>query len=233
MARLLLITAAIAFLSSHAMAQTGPCSAGIQDPPIFGVVLDSPVRLSFKSTTYYPFSLPLVTSEGSELTVSQWAADYQLASPVCNNQSVSLGDLAPGPYTVKWKYKEDLGSSVFATFTFAFTIPEATPCVPGTSIEPQSPAAGQPVSILYSATFRGFLQTPDVAIDGNQITIDQSAVIADPAFPGHVPCARGIVQMGSLQPGYYAVVVRSNSGAPMSDAFVVRPPTRGRAVRGH
>ncbi len=233
MARLLLITAAITFLSAHAMAQTGPCFAGIQDPPIFSLVMSSPVRLSFKSTTYDPLSGPLVTSEGSELTVSQWAQDFQLYSPVCNNQSVSLGDLAPGPYTVKWKYREDLGSSVFATFTFAFTIPEATPCVPGTSIEPQSPAAGQPVSILYSATFRGFLQTPDVAIDGNQIKIDQPAVIADPAFPGHVPCARGIVQIGSLRADYYAVTVQSNSAAPLSGAFIVGPVARGRAVRGH
>jgi hypothetical protein len=231
--RVLLVIAAIASLSAPAMAQTGRCSAGIQDPPIFSLVMSSPVRLSFKNTTEAPFSGPFVTSEGSELTVSQKAPDYQLASRFCNNQSVSLGDLAPGPYTVKWEYEEDLGSAVFATFTFAFTIPEATPCVPGMSIEPRSPAAGQPVSILYAATFRGFLQTPDVAIDGNQITIDQPAVIADPAFPGHIPCALGIVQFGALQPGYYAVVVRSNSGAPMSDAFIVRPLTRVRAVRGH
>ena len=87
--------------------------------------------------------------------------------------------------------------AVIATFTFAFTIPEAAPCVAGISIQPQSPAAGQPVSILYSATFRGFLETPSVAIDGNQITIDQSAVIADSGFSGHVPCARGIVQIGA------------------------------------
>jgi hypothetical protein len=77
------------------------------------------------------------------------------------------------------------------------------------------------------------LQPPDVAFDGNQIAIDQSAVIADPAFPGHVPCARGIIQVGGLRPGYYPVAVRSNSGAPMFDAITVRPPTRSRAVRGH
>jgi hypothetical protein len=222
----------MAFLSVSVMAEEGPCSTGIQDPPIFSLVLSSPVRLSFKSTTHYPFSAPFVTSEGSEFTVSQRAADYELASPVCNDQSVSLGELAPGPYTVKWNYRDDLSAAVFATFTFGFTIPEATPCDAGVSIQPQSPAAGQPVSILYAATFRGFLETPAVAVDGNQITIDQSAVIADPAFPGHVPCARGIVQIGGLQPGYYPVVVRSNSGAPMSDAIIVRPLTRGRAVRG-
>lgn len=232
--RFLLVISAVTFLSASAMAQTGRCFAGIQDPPIFSLVMSNPVRLSFKNTTDAPFSGPFVTSEGSELTVSQKAPDYILASRFCNNQSVSLGDLAPGPYTVKWKYEEDLGSAVFATFTFAFTIPEATtPCVPGMSIEPPSPAAGQPVSILYAATFRGFLQTPDVAIDGNQIKINQPAVIADPAFPGHVPCARGVVQIGSLRPDYYAVTVQSNSGAPLTDAFIVGPVARGRAVRGH
>jgi hypothetical protein len=225
---------AITFLSVSAAAQTGPCSAGIQDPPIFSLVNASPVRLSFKSTTQAILSLPVVTMEGNEITVVQVASDAnQRMFPGCNSQSVSLGDLSPGSYTVIWKYQAGLSNFFFATFSFAFTIPEASPCVAGMSIQPQSPAVGQPVSILYAATFRGFLQTPEVAIDGSQITIDQSAVIADPAFSGHVPCARGVVQLGSLQPGYYPVVVRSNSGSPMSDAVIIRPLTRRRAVRGH
>jgi len=229
MIRALLI--AMTFLSVSAMAETGGCSAGIQDPPIFSLVVGNPVRLSFKNTTRYPMSIPFVTIEGNTVTVVQRAADYGV-DPHCDNQSVSIGDLAPGSYIVTWKYKEDIGPAVFASFNFAFTIPEPAPCVAGITFVPQ-PTAGQPFSILYSATFRGFLQTPDVMIDGSQITIDQSAVIADPAFPGHVPCARGIVQIGGLQPGYYPVTVRSNSGAPMFDAVSVRPPTRARAVRGH
>lgn len=230
MMRALLI--AMTFLAVSAAAQTGPCSAGIQDPPIFSLVVGNPVRLSFKNTTRFPMSIPFITIEGNTVTVVQRAADYGV-DPHCDNQSVSIGDLAPGSYIVTWNYKEDIGPAVIATFKFAFTIPEAAPCVPGITFVPQPASVGQPFSILYSATFRGFLQTPEVAIDGNQVTIDQSAVIADPAFPGHVPCARGIVQIGSLQPGYYPVTVRSNSGAPMFDAVIVRPPTRGRAVRGH
>lgn len=221
---------AMAFLSVSAMAQTGPCFAGIQDPPVFALVTSNPVRLSFKSTTRFPLSTPLLSKDGNAFTVDQYAPDFVVAFSLCNNQSVSLGDLAPGSYTVKWQYREDLGSAVFASFTFAFTIPAESPCIAGTGIQPQSPAAGQPVSILYSSTFRGFLQTPEVAMDGNLITIDQSAVIADPAFSGHVPCARGIVQLGGLQPGYYPVTVHSNSGAPMFDAFAVPQPPRRRAV---
>ena len=233
MARLLLITAAVTFLSSQAMAQTGPCSAGIQDPPVFALVASNPVRVTFKDTVNAVLSEPSVTIAGNEITVVQTEYETLVAPPAsCNSQSVSLGDLPSGSYALTWKY-QSLSSSPLETFPFAFTLPEASPCVPGMSIQPGSPAAGQPVSILYSATFRGFLQTPDVTIDGSQITIDQPAVIADPAFPGHVPCARGIVQLGSLQPGYYTVVVRSNSATPLSEAFVVRPPTRGRAVRGH
>jgi hypothetical protein len=224
---------AMTFLSVSAAAQTGPCSAGIQDPPIFSLVVSNPVRLSFRSTTRYPLSGPFVTTQGNVITVEQSAPDFIVPDFICNNQSVSIGDLSPGPYIVKWEYREDMGSSLIANFTFVFTIPEAAPCVGGMSIQPASPTAGQPVSILYSATFRGFLETPSVAIDGSQITIDQSAVIADPAFPGHVPCARGIVQIGGLQPGYYPVAVRSNSGAPMFDAFIVPPLPRRRAVRGH
>ena len=169
---------------------------------------------------------------GACVTVTPTEFETLVAPPAsCNSQSVSLGDLAPGPYTLTWKY-QGLSNVALETFSFAFTLPEAAPCVAGISIQPQSPAAGQPVSILYSATFRGFLQTPDVAGDGNPSPLGQSAVMADRAFPGHVPCARGIVQIGGLRPGYYPVAVRSNSGAPMFDAVIVRPLARSRAVRG-
>jgi hypothetical protein len=236
MIRALLV--AITFLSVSAAAQTGPCSAGIQDPPIFSVVPGSPVRLSFNSTTQAMLAMPEVTMAGNAITVVQLASGAnQFHSPDCNRQSVSLGDLPPGSYSVTWNYQAGQSPGppaiYFATFSFAFTVPEAAPCVLGMNVQPQSPAAGQPVSIVYAIPFRAFLQSPSVAMDGNQITIDQSAFIADPAFPGHIPCARGAVQVGSLQPGYYMVTVRTNSGAPLSGSFVVQPLMRGRAVRGH
>ncbi|HXH92220.1 MAG TPA: hypothetical protein VNN25_11615 [Thermoanaerobaculia bacterium] len=232
MARIFLLTATITFLSAQAMAQTGSCSAGIQDPPVFALVT-GPVRVTFRDTVNALLSEPSVTIAGNEITVVQSEFETLVAPPVsCNSQSVLLGDLPSGSYTLTWKY-QSLSRSPLETFPFAFTLQDASTCVPGLTIQPQSPAAGQPVSILYTATFRGFLQTPDVAIDGNQITIDQPAVIADPAFAGHVPCARGVVQFKALQVGYYMVTVRSNSGAPMSDGFVVSPAVRARAVRGH
>jgi hypothetical protein len=232
-ALLVAITFLSVSLSMSAAAQTGPCSAGIQDPPIFSLVNSNPVRLSFRNTTNLSLSRPFTAIDGNAITVTQFAADFLVASPVCSNQSVSIGDLPPGPYIITWEYREDMGSSPIRKFTFAVTIPEAAPCVAGVSFQPGSPAAGQPVSILYASTFRGFLETPSVAFDGSQITINQSAVIADPAFPGHVPCARGIVQIGGLRSGYYPVAVRSNSGAPMFDALLVPPLPRGRAVRAH
>lgn len=233
MARLAYVIAAVTFLSANAMAQMGPCSAGIQDPPIFALVASSPVRVTFKDTVNAVLSEPSVTIAGNEITVVQTVYETLVAPPAsCNSQSVSLGDLPSGLYRLTWRY-QSLSNTPLEIFSFAFTLPEASPCVPGMSIQPGSPAAGQPVSILYAATFRGFLQTPDVAIDRNKVTIDQPAVIADPAFPGHVPCARGVVQISSLRADYYAVVVESNSGAPMSGAFIVGPVARGRAVRGH
>jgi hypothetical protein len=227
------LVVAIAFLSVSAMADTGPCSSGIQDPPIFSLVASSPVRVTFSDTVHAVLSAPSVTITGNEITVVQTEYETLVAPPAsCNRQSIPLGDLAPGPYTLTWKY-QTLQSFTLETFPFVFTLPESSPCVAGVSIQPQSPGLGQPVSILYSATFRGFLETPAVTLAGSQITIDQQAVIADPAFSGHVPCARGIVQIGALQAGYYTVTVRSPTLAPMSDAFIVRQPVRSRAVRGH
>jgi len=223
---------AMTFLSVSAAAQTGPCSAGLQDPPTFALVTSSPVRLTFRHTVHAILSEPTVTIAGNEISVVQMVYETAVYPPAsCNSQSVSLGDLTPGPYKLTWKY-QSVSNVTLETFSFPFTLPEPSPCVAGIVIQPQSPVAGQPFSIVYSATFRGFLQTPDVAID-NGITIDQSAVIADPAFSGHVPCARGIIQIGGLQPGYYPITVRSNSGAAMSEAVSVRPLARTRAVRSH
>ena len=223
---------AIALLSFSAMAQTGPCSAGAQDPPVIAIAMGSPVRLTFSDTVQAILSAPSVTIAANEITVVQTEFETLVAPTAsCNSQSVSLGDLTPGPYTITWKY-QTLSAVSVETFSFAFAVPEASPCVLGMSIQPQSPLAGQPVSIIYSMPYRGFLQTPAVTLNGSLITIDQPAVIADPA-PGHVPCARGVVQISALQAGYYTVSVLTSSGAPMSDAFIVRPVARGRAVRGH
>jgi hypothetical protein len=224
---------AVMLLASSALADAGPCSAGIQDPPIFSFVASSPVRVTFRDTVHAVLSAPAVTIAGNEITVVQTEYETLVAPPAsCNSQSVPLGDLTPGSYTLTWKY-QTLQNFTLETFSFVFTLPEATPCVVGVSIQPQSPAIGQPVSILYAASFRGFLETPAVTLNGSQITIDQQAVIADPAFSGHVPCARGIVQIGALQAGYYTVTVRSTTFATLSDAFIVRQPVRSRAVRGH
>src|SRR5205807_7229653 len=154
----------------------------------------------------------------------------------CNSQSVSLGDLGPGAYTVTWNYQvlESPGPvPPAATFPFAFTVRETAPCVRGIDIQPPSPITGQPIAITYSIPYRGFLQPPSVAIDAGQITIDQPAAIADPIGPGNVPCGRGVVAINSLQPGVYAVVVRSFASVELVGSFTVRSATRGRAVRTH
>ena len=228
---------AIAFLSVSAMAHTGPCSTALQDPPVFAVVLGSPVLLSFQHTTYSTLTPPSVTVVGREITASQSPSGAnQFPVENCNSQSVSLGDLGPGPYSVTWNYQaiESPGPvPTVATFPFAFTVPETAPCVRGIEIQPPSPIAGQPVAIAYSIPYRGFLQPPSVAIDSGQITIDQPAAIADPIGPGNVPCGRGAVLITSLQPGFYTVVVRSFASVELVGSFTVRPATRGRAVRAH
>jgi hypothetical protein len=227
---------AIPFFSMSAMAATAPCSAGIQDPPIVAVVLGSPVLLSFQHTTNSIFMPPSVTVVGHEITAWQVPSGANQFADNCNSQSVSVGDLAPGSYTFTWNYQvlESPGPvPPAATFPFAFTVPETAPCVRGIDIQPPSPVAGQSVTIAYSIPDRGFLQPPSVTIDDGRITIDQPAAIADP-FPGYVPsCGRGAVAIKSLQPGFYAVVVRSFASVELVGSLTVRPATRSRAVRGH
>jgi hypothetical protein len=233
MIRVLLV--AIAFLSVPAMAQTGPCSGCIQDPSIFALSLGSPVRVTFSDTVHAILSAPSVTIAGNEITVVQTEFETVVAPPAsCNSQSVALGDLSSGSYTLTWKY-QTLSNVSEEAFPFVFTVPEAAPCFLDINVLTRSPGqpGGQSVSIVYSAPYRGFLLPAAVAIDGNQIIIDQPAVIADPAFLGHVPCGRGVVQISSVRPGSYTISVRSNATGPLSASFVIAPPARGRAVRAH
>src|SRR5205823_2709091 len=92
-----MLFAAIAFLSVSTMAATGPCSAGLPDPPVFAVVLGSPVLLSFQHTTYSTLTPPSITVVGHEITAWQLRSGaIQFPVENCNSQSVSLGDLGPG-----------------------------------------------------------------------------------------------------------------------------------------
>jgi hypothetical protein len=224
------------FLSVSAIAQTAPCSAGLQDPPVFAAVLGSPVLLSFQHTTYSKLTPPAVTIAGYEITAWQLPSGANQFIENCNSHSVSLGDLAAGSYTVTWNYQafESAGPvPPAATFPFAFTVPEAAPCG-GMEFQPPSPVAGQPFAIAYSIGNRGFIQPPSVTITAGLITVDQPAAIADP-LPGHpdVSCGRGFVGITSLQPGFYVVVVRTPFTIELSGSLTVRPATRSRAVRGH
>jgi hypothetical protein len=224
----------IPFLSMSAMAATAPCSGGIQDRPVFAAVLGSPVVLTFQHTAEMTFAPPSVTVVGHEITA--WQVPTGQFGINCNSQSVSLGDLAPGSYTVTWNYQvfESPGPvPPAATFLFAFTAPATAPCG-GMEFQPAAPIAGQPFVIAYSIAGRGFIQPPSVTITAGLITIEQPAAIADPVqgFPD-VSCARGSVGITSLQPGFYAVVVRTPFTVELSGSLMVRPATRSRAVRGH
>lgn len=99
----------------------------------------------------------------------------------------------------------------------------AAPCVLGVTVQPDSPVAGQPAALSYSAPYLGFILAPSIAIDGNQITIDQPTVHADPASLDDVPCGQRLVQLGTLSAGYYSVTIHLSSSAPISGSFVVRP----------
>ncbi len=231
--RLFFVMTIGALLGNSAVAQTAPCSSALPDPPIFKLVLSSPVRLSFSHTVQAILSQPSVTIAGNEITVTQTQFLSVVAPPpTCNSQTVALGDLSTGSYRVTWKY-QTLSNVPQETFLFPFTVPDAAPCVFDIGVQPRSPLAGQSLSIVYSAPYKGFLETPAVSVNGTQITIDQPAVAADPAYLGHVPCGRGVVQIGGLPPGFYTIGIRPTFGGPLSTSIEVRPGPRGRAVRGH
>jgi hypothetical protein len=112
---------------------------------------------------------------------------------------------------------------IAAILLFVSGLASAAPCTQGVSVRPENPVSGDPVSIFYSAPFLGFVLTPTIAVVGNQITIDQPTVHADPAYPGQIPCGERLVLAGDLVAGNYNVTVRLGSFPAMTGSFTVRP----------
>lgn len=129
----LCIMAIILFLSTTAVAQTGPCSGGSTNP-LFTVILGNPVALKFEHVTTHTFpSGAQVAIVGNNITVKQFPTDVPPPPGVpgppgvnCNSQTVSLGPLPPGTYNVTWGYFVPSGipgglPSAIETHTFSFS----------------------------------------------------------------------------------------------------------------
>ena len=128
--------AIILFLTTTAVAQTGPCSGGITNP-LFTVVLGNPAELKFEHLTIHTFpSGARVAIVGNNITVMQFPSDVppppKLPGPLppllnCNSKTVSLGPLSPGTYNVTWGYFVPSGMpgglpTAIETHTFSFSI---------------------------------------------------------------------------------------------------------------
>jgi hypothetical protein len=101
----------------------------------------------------------------------------------------------------------------------------ASPCSLGFSVQPAAPVAGQTISIYYSGPYLGFVQTPSLSIGGNQVTIEQPTVHADPAFAGHVPCGERTIEVGVLPAGNYSLMIHLSSAPQIAGSFVVSQAT--------
>ena len=133
-----LIFVLVVFLPSAASAQTSPCDGGTPNPRF--TVVGNPVRLTFEHLTLHRVLAPQVTIAGTSITVVQFLDDIPPppGGPVasCNSQTVSLGVLPPGTYTVTWSYV--LPPAIpggqpqpVESYTFAFAITAAVPALQG------------------------------------------------------------------------------------------------------
>lgn len=126
--------AIILFLSTTAVAQTGPCSGGSTNP-LFTVILGNPAQLTFEHQTIHTFaSGAQVAIVGNDITVKQFPTDVPpppaALGPLalnCNSQTVSLGPLSPGTYNITWGYFVPSGvpgglPTAIETHTFSFSI---------------------------------------------------------------------------------------------------------------
>lgn len=113
------------FVSLRSAAQT-PCPT----TPAFSVTAEDPVMLTISHATTRNLGSPLVEIAGAVITIHQ--IDFDTPPPPsppglgpCNNQTVSLGSLPPGSYTVTWHYAvppamPDGPFGSLESFTFAF-----------------------------------------------------------------------------------------------------------------
>jgi hypothetical protein len=137
-----MIAVLLSVVSLSALAQTSPCSGGTTNP-LFVVIPGNPIQLKFEHSTTHTFSSPQVTITGNNITVQQFFNDFPpppgLPSPLCNSQTVSLGTLAPGTYSVTWNYSFPSGipsgpAQTVETHTFAFSVPPSVPALSGAAL---------------------------------------------------------------------------------------------------
>ena len=127
------IAALLLLLSFSALAQTSPCSGGTTNP-LFTVILSNPVQLKFEHLTVHTLTPPQVAIVENNITVTQIPTDIppppaaaEASALNCNSQTVSLGTLAPGMYSVNWNYSlsspiPDGQPQPIETYTFSFSI---------------------------------------------------------------------------------------------------------------
>jgi len=104
----LVIAALLLLLAFSGLAQTSPCSGGTTNP-LFTVIVGNPVQLKFEHLTVHTLTPPQAAIAGNNIIVGQYATDVPPPPAAalalnCNSQTVSLGPLAPGMYSVTWDY---------------------------------------------------------------------------------------------------------------------------------
>ncbi|MEA2165149.1 MAG: hypothetical protein QOK37_3276 [Thermoanaerobaculia bacterium] len=138
----LLIAVLLSVVSLPALAQTSPCAGGTINP-LFTVIPSNSIQLKFEHSTTYTFTSPLVTITGNNITVQQFFTNIPpppgLPSSLCNSQTVLLGTLAPGTYSVTWNYLVPSGipsgpPQTVATYIFAFSVPPNVPALSGVAL---------------------------------------------------------------------------------------------------
>jgi hypothetical protein len=216
---------------SFAVAQTSPCSGGSTNP-LFTVAFSAKeggYRLTFELLDTHTYSTPNVNIAGTTINVTQTPLDITppplttaAASLHCNSQTVSLGNLAPGSYSVVWSFTlpsplPDRGPIVIGSYTHSFSIggqcstPIFTP-----RIALRRGAAGA-WRLRYEHSFLGYVPEfgiPSASRSGNTITILQPVndVVPPTGGDGYPPpptrfCDTEEVDLPALGAGTYSVEV--------------------------
>lgn len=224
MTRLSVVAAAVLF-SIPAAAQTGPCSGGTN--PLFSAAYsrkDGGYQLTFEHLDPHTYSSPRVSFSGMTISVAQTPVDIPpppalgAAALQCNSQTVSLGALTAGTYTVVWSYTlpsplPGHDPIVLASFTYSFSA--VGPCsqffAPRISLQHSSSGW----RLRYEHSFGGYqavFGTPSASLSGNSLTIVQPVSDVVPPTGGEVYpapprpfCDAEEVSLPALGAGVYGV----------------------------
>ncbi len=200
----ILAAAALSFSALISLPSAAAPAISFATLPTYG----QPVSVMLRDSAY-PMYLPATryTRDGSTITVDyEYSSDAFTVRPDFGNHPLSLGELAPGNYTVRARLF-DIGKPKSTPQTLEGNIPVMPPESYGLYTVPMAPQAWAPTDVVVKSAVYVDLASLRTSVSGSVIRLDfdyhGDAPVGSPVPAGAAAFAS--TALPALQPGNYRV----------------------------